>query len=109
MARHQHDGIPIVCGRPECGRELCRALPAKPGGDVAVVLVDVRREARLAPAETGPAPVRRWHLTCWRVVMVNRGKRRCGWRRPLRVDRGRLVDLVRDPGGRRRLVLGVDL
>jgi hypothetical protein len=109
MADHQHDGIPIVCGRPECGRVLCRALLTADGGPMAVVLVDVRREARLIPAEPGPGPVRRWRLTCQRMLVINRIKMRCGNGRPLRTDHGRLVDLVRDPGGRRRLVLGVDL
>jgi hypothetical protein len=109
MASRQRDGIPITCGRPRCGRELCRALLAPSGEDPVVVLVDVRRPARLTPAEAAEGPIRRVLLVCRGRVTADGRTARCTNRRRLRLDRGRLVDLVRDPGGRQQLVLGVDL
>jgi hypothetical protein len=109
MASRQHDGIPIICGRPECRRMLCRALPGRAGDDAAVVLVNLRQPARLTPAEAKPGPVRRVLLVCRGQVMIRGIRRRCEWQQTLRLDEGALVDLVRDPAGRRRLVLGVDV
>jgi hypothetical protein len=108
MASRQHDGIPIICGRAECRRVLCRALPARAGEQPAVVLVK-RNPAQLRPAEAAPGPVRRVLLICRGQIVVRGIKRRCEWQQTLRLDEGALVDLVRDPGNRRRLVLGVDV
>jgi len=74
-----------------------------------VVLVDVRRPAQLTPAEAGPGPAQRVLLVCQGQVVVDGIRAPCGRPQALRLDRGRLVELVARLGGRGELVLGVDV
>jgi hypothetical protein len=109
MDSRQHSGLPIHCGRERCGRLLCRAIAGEAGEVPAVVLIDMRAPAVLTPAGSGPGPERRVHLTCRGQVVVRGIKRRCEFRKTLRLDEGPLVDAVLRPGSRRKLVLGVDV
>jgi hypothetical protein len=109
MASRQRDGVLIRCGRPQCGRELCRALLASAGEDPVVVLGERRYPARLASAEPERGAVRRVLLTCNGRVTADGKTRRCGWQQTLRLDQGRLVDAVVRLDGRGELVLGVDV